>query len=453
MVSVIGRRRVGKTYLIERVYGEHIAFAISGLQHVDEEGQLLNFHIRMQDYFPGWENPPATNWLNAFADLNRELDKVKEEGKKQVVFFDEVPWMAANKSNFLTGLSFYWNSYAAKRNVVVVICGSAASWMIKKVLRNTGGLHNRVTKRIRLEPFNLAETQNFLKRQLVRYNKEELLRIYMVMGGVPHYLKEILPGESAPQAINRICFKRGGILRDEFKSLYPSLFEYSEYHIRIVRALAKTQQGYTRNEILKAAAMPDGGRVSTVLEELYESGFITPYNSFGKKVKGRRYRLTDQYSIFYLRFIEEHSTEKDGIWEALRQTVRYKSWCGYGFENVCLYHLPQIKKALGISGTYVKPSSFYHKATEEVPGAQVDLVLERNDGVINLLEMKFSVDPYKVTKAQSDTVERQKSVFQHVTKTRKRLSPVLIAASGVDGGVRWQSTFDTVLDAEVLFED
>jgi len=453
MISVIGRRRVGKTYLIDTIYGPHMAFAMSGLQHANEAGQLLNFNIRMNDYFPAWNKAPATNWLNAFADLNRALVEVKVAGKKQVVFFDEVPWMATHKSDFLTGLSFFWNSYASKKDIVVVICGSAASWMIKKILRNSGGLHNRVTKRIRLEPFNLAETKAFLDRNFIRYSQEELLRLYMVMGGVPHYLKEIVPGESVPQAINRICFQRGGLLRDEFKSLYPSLFDQSEYHVRIVRALAKTQQGYTRSELLKATKMPDGGRVSTVLEELYESGFITPFNSFGKKVKGRRYRLTDHYSIFYLRFIEPHDQDKEGVWQALSQTASYKSWCGYGFENVCLYHLPQIKKALGVSGIYVVPSTFYHKAADDILGAQIDLVLDRNDGVINLVEMKFSVDPFTLSKAHRDAIQRQQAVFQHVTKTRKRLSPALIAASGIDGGARWQAVFDAVFDAGILFEE
>ena len=453
MISVVGRRRVGKTYLVREVYKDNLAFQLSGLQNGNKDKQLANFSQEMSTTFPDWtaEHHPQ-DWLRAFFILSEYLDAHREEGKRQVIFFDEVPWMATHKSDFLTGLSWFWNSWAERRKVVVVICGSAASWMVRKILRNKGGLHNRVTQRIRLFPFTLAETSAYLSKRRVRFNQYELLQLYMVMGGIPFYLKELLPGESVLQAIDRICFAREGLLNDEFNALYPALFDNSEYHIRVIRALAKTQQGFTRTEILKQAVLPDGGRVSQVLDELIESGFITMYRTFGMKRKNYRYRLTDPYSGFYLRFIEDNQLEGEGSWMALGQTQTYKSWAGYAFENVCLTHVPQIKEALRIKSVYTTTGTFYKKGTKTDPGAQIDLLLDRHDGVINLIEMKFRADVYRVTREYADRLARKRDIFVAETKTTKRAATVLIAANGVAVTVAGKDVIDNVFGAEILFE-
>ena len=453
MISVVGRRRVGKTYLIREVYKDHLSFQLSGLQNGNKDKQLANFSQEMSTTFANWtaEDHPE-DWLRAFFILSEYLDAHRKEGQRQVIFFDEVPWMATHKSDFLTGLSWFWNSWAERRQVVVVICGSAASWMVRKILRNQGGLHNRVTQRIRLYPFTLAETSAYLKNRRVRFSQYEILQLYMVMGGIPFYLKELLPGESVLQAIDRICFAREGLLNDEFNALYPALFENSEYHIRIIRALAGTQQGFTRTEILKAAKFPDGGRVSRVLEELIESGFITLYRTFGMKRKNVRYRLTDHYSSFYLRFIEPNQLEGEGSWMALGQTQAYKSWAGYAFENVCMEHLPQIKKALRIEGVYTSTGTFYKKGTAAKPGAQIDLLLDRHDGVINLIEMKFYAGPFKVSREYAERLAHKRDVLVAETKTLKRAAVVVIGANGVEESEAGREVLDNAFGGEVLFQ-
>ncbi|MEL7020506.1 MAG: ATP-binding protein, partial [Bacteroidota bacterium] len=337
MISIIGRRRVGKTFLVQEIYQDQIAFEISGIQNANATEQLRNFRERLIEFFPAATIEPLRDWLEAFFMLIRLLRQQKTT-EKRVIFFDEVPWMATHKSGFLKGLSHFWNSWAVRNQVVVVLCGSAASWMINKVLRNKGGLHNRVTRRIRLRPFSLAETKTYLEQRSVYLDHYQLLQIYMVMGGIPHYLKELKAGRSATQNINRICFSEEGLLRDEFQSLYPALFQQSEYHVIIIRALATKQHGMNRKELLAATKLPDGGRVTQVLDELYQSGFITSYPPYGKRKRGQLYRLTDEYSLFYLRFIEQN-LQNPPSWTSLSQMQAYKIWCGYAYENICLKHI------------------------------------------------------------------------------------------------------------------
>ncbi len=451
MISIIGRRRVGKTFLVRTVYQDHLDFEISGIQSAQSNEQLRNFHQRLKEFFPTTtaSNPPK-DWLDAFFMLTEHLDR-KNKKEKLVVFFDEIPWMATHKSGFLRGLSYFWNSWAVRKQVVVVLCGSAASWMINKVLRNKGGLHNRVTRRIRLKPFTLAETKAYLASRSVFPDHYQLLQMYMVMGGIPHYLKELKNGLSAAQNISRICFEEDGLLRDEFSNLYPSLFQHADYHVSIIRALAVKPTGLTRNELIKTAKLPNGGRVTQVISELYESGFIDTYPPFGKKRKEKIYRLTDEYSLFYLRFIENNVLNQDS-WMALSQTQTYKIWCGYAFENVCLKHIFQIKKALGIAGIYSSVSSFYQKGTTEEAGTQIDLVIDRNDHIINLVETKFHNVVFTLTKAYAHTLREKIRIFQDTTQTKKQVFLTVIAAFGVKHNQHSVGLVSSDLNMDILFE-
>ncbi len=431
MVAVIGRRRVGKTFLIQSVYKNQIVFEVTGIQNASKKKQIENFILQLAE-ISGSPFPikPPTSWLQVFALLTSYL-KPKESSVKQVIFFDELPWMATHKSGFLQGLSYFWNSWAVKQNIVVVICGSAASWMIQKVINNRGGLYNRVTKRIFLSPFTLLETEAYLKARNLQFDRYQIVQIYMALGGIPHYLKEIKGGKSAVQNINQICFTPNAKLKEEFLRLYPALFANAENHIAVIRALATKWQGLTRTEISQLSKVVEGGSLSRVLEELIHSGFISNYRPFGKKKKTRLYRLTDEYSLFYLKFIEGQEHEGKDIWNHLSQTQLYKTWSGYAFENICLKHIPQIKKALDIAGIYSLSSSFYHKGNEKEEGAQIDLLIDRKDGVINLFEIKFYNEDFVINKANADNLMQKRRVFKTVTKTNKQLFFVLITTFGL----------------------
>lgn len=453
MVSVIGRRRVGKTYLVRTVYKDKIAFEIAGLQDATGEEQLRNFANQLRKFSASKVIiPPPKDWLDAFFILIDFLEQCDLK-TKPVIFFDEVPWMATHKSGFLKGLSYFWNSWAVQQNVVVVICGSAASWMIQKILRDKGGLHNRVTRRIRLHPFTLAETELFLKHRNIRLKRYQLLQLYMAMGGIPHYLKEIEGGKSAAQNLDKICFGESGLLRDEFLSLYPALFKYAEYHTTIIRTLAAKPNGLTRTDLVKHSKLTESGRITKVLTELSESGFITAYHAFGKKKKGKLYRLTDEYSIFYLRFIEPNLSETQGVWANISQGQAYKIWCGYAFENVCLKHVSQIKKALGISGIYTRSASFFKKGDEQNQGVQIDLLIDRNDKTINLVEIKFYDGTFAISKDYAQKLHQKIQVFRESTQTKKQIFLTLITALGLKSNIHSVGLVDNDFASEILFEN
>lgn len=431
MVAVIGRRRVGKTFLIKSAYQNRISFEITGIQNAPYEEQMQNFVLQLNEVANNTIPVQVPkDWLEAFHLLTILLKKNSSK-KKQVVFFDELPWLAARKSGFLRAFGYFWNSWAVNQNIVVVICGSAASWMIKKVINDTGGLYNRVTRRIYLKPFDLSETEKFLKSRKLHIDRYQIAQLYMAMGGIPHYLKEVELGKSATQNINDICFSKNGLLKDEFEQLYPALFANAENHLALVRALAKSRQGMTRQALASASKVPNGGGLTTVLKELIQSEFISVHRPFGKKKKEQLYRLSDEYSLFYLKFMEENRDEGDDTWNLLSQTQAYKSWAGYAFENICLKHIPAIKKALGISGVYATSSSFYKKGTETETGAQIDLLIDRNDHVINVCEIKFHRESFSITKAYAENLRNKMGVFRESSKTRKYLMLTLITTFGV----------------------
>ena len=435
LIAVIGRRRVGKTYLIESFFQDRIAFQISGVQEMPKKAQLRNFaaqltkFIRRQNSLPIAIQAPK-DWFEAILLLIDYLETL-EANKKLVVFLDELPWLATHKSGFLAAFSYFWNSWARKRSIIVVICGSAASWMIKKVVHHKGGLHNRITRQLSLSPFTLSETEAYFKNRNLHFDRYQILQLYMTMGGIPHYLEAIRPGLSATQNIEQICFAQTGLLRDEFSKLYSSLFKNAQNHIKVIRSLATTNQGLTRKKILALGKFTDGGTIQSVLEELLQSGFITVYRPFAKKKKEKLYRLTDEYSLFYLQFIEGKALEGGDIWQHLSQTQAYKIWSGYAFENSCLKHIPQIKKALEIGGIYSLSSSYYKKGTKTEKGLQIDLLIDRNDQTINLFEVKFYNEAFIMTKAYAENLRDKMGVFRHATQTKKQLSWVFLSTFGL----------------------
>lgn len=451
MVAVFGRRRIGKTFLISTIYEKEIVFELTGVQGGNLKQQLKNFRdeLSIQYKTPHLIEVPE-DWLGAFQLLKQYIISL-ENTEKKVIFFDEVPWLSGHKSGFLEALGYFWNSWASRQNIILVICGSAASWMIRRIVHDKGGLHNRITKRIYLQPFTLTETEKFLQSRNVFFDRFQLLHLYMAMGGVPQYLKEVKSNLSATQNIDKICFSNGGLLRDEFSKLYGALFNDADRHIAIIRALSQKWKGMDREEILQKTKLDSGGSTTKLLEELEQSGFIMSYQPFGKKQRDKIYRLTDSYSLFYLQFIENNLNE-EGIWLQLSQSQKFKSWSGYAFENLCLAHLPHIKKALGISGIFTSSSTFYKKQTTDLGGTQIDLVLDRKDHVINLFEIKFYEEEFIPTKKFADNLREKKTIFKISTKTKKQISWVMLCAFGIKPNQHSVGLVDHVLTMDDLFE-
>lgn len=448
LLAVYGRRRVGKTFLIRTAYAKNLAFEFTGIHHATLAEQLDNFAQVLRAVGGVGVGRPA-NWQEAFAMLQLYLAPLLKE-KKQVIFLDEFPWINTPRSNFLQSFGHFWNTWASRQtNLVVVICGSSASWMIQKVLRDRGGLHNRVTKRMRLLPFTVSETATFLHHHGVRLDHYQIMEIYMAMGGVPQYLREIKAGESSAQAINRICFSKDGFLQAEFPNLFRSLFDEAHHHTSVIQALAKKARGLTRNEIIEQSDFTSGGGATQVLEELTESGFITPYIPFDRKVKDSIYKLTDEYSLFYSKFIGPAKAFDKDAWQRISGQPTWRSWSGYAFEGICMKHITSIKRALGIEGVYTEVSIWRYVGNKEEQGAQIDLLIDRQDRCINLCEIKFSNEEYVIDKKYAGELDNKVRVFREQTKTRKTIFPTLITSYGT----RKNDHYVGRVQAEVVMED
>jgi hypothetical protein len=452
LIAIVGRRRVGKTYLIRQFFKEELDFEMVGLKDGTKEQQLRNFAYSLKEAKKSTIlDAVPQDWLEAFYQLKTHLETLGETDKKKVVFIDELPWIATNKSDFLTGFSFFWNSYASKANIVVIICGSATAWMIRKIIDNKGGLHNRVTRKIVLLPFSLSEMAVYFQAKNISFERYQLVQLYMTMGGIPHYLDQVEGGKSAIQNIEAICFHPQGMLRTEFNNLYSSLFTHPERYEIVVTALSSTWKGLNRSEIIKQTNVKDGGGLTNILQELEQSGFITSYVPFNKKKKDTLFRLTDNYSLFYLKFIQPLAKNQSNSWQTLSQTQSWKSWSSYAFENICLQHINEIKIKLGISGVHTNQFSFFAKATETQKGTQIDLLIDRQDNAINLCEVKFYNDEFVVSKSYAENLQQKKRTFQQLSKTKKQIFITLITTYGLKQNSHSLGLVDNVLEMNDLF--
>ncbi|MGB7129108.1 MAG: ATP-binding protein [Candidatus Rhabdochlamydia sp.] len=458
-LAVYGRRRIGKTFLISEFFkNKGIYFEITGMKEGSRAEQLFQFAYEFSRQFnQGKRITPPENWAQALNLLHEAVEKI--EDKKIILFFDEVPWIASPRSKFLNALEHFWNRYISrKKNVVLIICGSSASWIIRNIINNKGGLYGRVTRKMRLLPFSLLETEKYLKSRHIELERKQIIDIYMAMGGVPKYLSYIARGKSAAQIINDVCFSLNGGLYNEFDNLYKSLFENYEHHIAIVKALAKAVDGLTKNELLNKIKLTSGGTSSRIIEELIDAGFLIHVPSFNKKKAGGIYRLIDEYSLFYLTWIAENSkigleSVDSEFWIKKQSTSKWNTWSGCAFESLCLKHIQKIKKALGISGISTIESGWRYlpkKAINE-QGAQIDLVIDRADKCINLCEMKYSSSEFTIDKSYEEKLQNKKNVFREQTETAKTLFVTMVTTYGVKKNAHYLSVIDNQLTMDDLF--
>ncbi len=449
-VAVYGRRRIGKTFLIRRVFEGQLDFHITGTANINRRQQLINFHAALVRQFPIMENKPvALDWFSAFQNLITCLENL--DSSKKIIFLDELPWFDNTQSLFIPALEHFWNSWAsARQDILLIVCGSAASWMINNLINNHGGLHNRVTHRIKLEPFTLNECEEMLNQKAGVFDRYQLIQMYMAFGGVPFYLEQVEAGLSAAQNIDALCFSDKGLLRIEFDNLFASLFKKADKYVAVVEALAKKAKGMSRDELIRKAKLPNGGNTTKILKELEESGFIRKYRMFGQLDKNMLYQLSDFYTLFYLKFIKNISPNDKNHWINSLDNPEYRAWSGYAFEQVCLWHNENIKKALGISGVQTATSAWL--GSNSTQKAQVDLVIDRRDHVINLCEMKFSIKPFTIDKKYADELRNKMGLFKELTKTQKSVFLTMITTFGLEQNIHAASLVQNALTMDILFE-
>jgi AAA+ ATPase superfamily predicted ATPase len=443
-LAVYGRRRVGKTYLINTFFKNKFDFQLTGLANASLKEQLKNFSSAINRY-SGIENDLTESWYDSFTQLINFLEK--KRSKKKIIFIDELPWLDTRKSGFLAAFEHFWNGWAANRNdILLIVCGSATSWMISKLINNRGGLHNRITRRIKLMPFSLKETEQYLNKNGIKWNRHQIIESYMIFGGIPFYLSLIKKGKSLSQTVDDLFFRQNGILRDEYKNLYSSLFTNYENYEKIVEVLGKKSIGLSREELMKHTGFSDGGGFSKMLEELEQCGFIRKYNAIDKKLREGLYQLTDFYTLFYFKFVSQNSFKEENFWTTSIDSPQHRIWTGYAFEQVCMAHIFEIRRKLGISGVQCKVASWRSKNSS--PNVQIDLVIERKDQVINLCEMKFSLNEFEINKSYSSSLVNKVSAFRNETGTKSAVHVTLVTTYGVK-----QNEYYDIVQSEVIADD
>lgn len=453
-LAITGRRRVGKTFLIDAMLGQNYCFSMTGIQNGSMTAQLVNFSVKLSEYNREAPQKTPENWQMAFLYLKTYLKTLDKE-KKQVIFLDELPWIATPKSGFVQMMAHFWNDYLSKEpHFILVICGSATSWISQKIINDPGGLHNRVTENIHLYPFTISETHAFLKNKGLSFSLQDLAKIYMTLGGIPFYLENLRKGESFPAAIERMCFSPNGILHNEYANLFQALFNNADIHQQIVSVLATRHYGMSHTEILSQIGMKQAtGSYQRAMEELIISDFVVENTPFGKKKRGSIYRLVDEFSIFYHRFIKSNKKYTQGIWQQLAESQTYKIWAGYAFETLCTKHIDAIKRALGIAAVYTEIYSLHIPGTSEAEGLQIDLLIDRKDGCINLCEIKFHSSPFAISKDYYQQLLEKKQRFLDHTHTQKSVFLTFITNHGLAPNAYSKEIVDAEVRLEHLLEE
>ena len=423
-IAVYGRRRIGKTFLVKQYFDEQFDFYATGIYDKSKKEQLANFNRQLNKY-SGAYYPYVDDWFEAFTQLQHYLETLRDK-RRIVVFLDELPWMDTPRSKFIRALELFWNEWASNQpNVKLIVCGSATTWMTNKLLGDKGGLHNRVTRPIRLRSFTLKETEEYLIKHGFAKDRIQMLESYMVFGGTPFYLSMLNPRLSMTQNVDELFFSETAPLRDEYAFLFRSLFNDALAYRRIVETLAKKAKGMTKREIIEELGVTDNGNLTEILDNLCKCDFIRKYSAFGKKERDMMYQLVDHYCLFYLRYVQHDNSQDQHRWSHTIDNGAKQAWSGYAFEQVCLRHIEQIKQALKIDTILSDVCSWQNAEV------QIDLVIERNDHTINLCEMKYRQEPFSVTKKYYEEMNNRRELFRKATKSTKAIHLTIVTPFGI----------------------
>lgn len=452
LIAVYGRRRVGKTFLVKSMFDNQFDFSFTGMYDVSRAVHLSRFQKSLEKY-SGQKVSRLKTWFDAFDALRDYLDALQKE--RLVVFLDEIPWMDTPKSNFLAAFGQFWNDWAStKQNFKLFVCGSATTWMLSKFIGDKGGVYGRVCRSIWLAPFSLGETEQFIKEvKGIEMGRHQILQAYMILGGIPYYLDMLIKGMPLDVCIDDLFFRQNAPLRTEFDFLFRSLFKDSRIYRNVVLALATKLKGMTRRELQETLKLKDGGELTEVLDNLMRCDFIRKYTAIGKTERDAMFQLTDLFSLFYIRYVADNNGQDEHFWSKLSGKGQMTSWSGYAFEQVCLLHLNQIKKALSIGGVVCNVHSwsckpFTDKNGIQWKGAQIDLLIDRADEVINFCEIKFVSDAYVIDADYEEKLRNRVSLFRTVTKTKKSIQHTFITTYGIA-----HNPYSGIVQSEVVMDD
>ncbi|MGN1239807.1 MAG: ATP-binding protein [Paludibacteraceae bacterium] len=452
-LAVYGRRRVGKTFLIRETLRDKITFTHTGLsiyedeKPVTTEDQLAHFYHSLQVHGSDADHCPK-DWMEAIYMLEALLEKL-DDGERQVVFIDELPWLDTDGARIIMAIDAFWNGWAAGReNIMLIVCGSAASWMLKNVVKEKGGLFNRLTDDMKISPFNLHETEEFLQSKGVELSRYDLVQAYMAVGGIPYYLNFFRKGMSLAQNIDALFFDSKAKLRLEFSKLFISLFRYPENYVRVIRFLFTKHCGYTREEIAKHLHMETGGTFSAILEALVESDFICCYRPYDAAPYEKLYRLVDPFCLMWLYWKEKEGVTDTKFWQRNVNSSVLHRWGGVAFEEVCMMHLPQMKQALHIAAVQTEQSPYTLRGTTDHDGTQCDLIISRADRVVNLCEMKYSQEEFAIDKAYDKVLRNRMARVREKLKQTQTLQLTFVTTFGVKPNM-----YSGIVQSEIVLDD
>lgn len=447
--AIYGRRRIGKTYLVRETFNYHFTFQHTGLADQPLKKQLSSFRDSLiASGAP--KQPIPKNWSEAFTALQTFLQN--SEDKKKIIFIDELSWIDTPKSGFVSALEHFWNAWATARkeqDIVLIVCGSSTPWITNKIINNHGGLHNRLTSTIHLEPFILSECEKFAETAQLGFSRTDIANAYMVFGGVPFYWSLLKRTESLPQNIDRLFFDKDAKLKHEYREMFASLFKDPSLHLKVLEELCKKKAGLTREQLAQHPNLKNDGTLTKVLDELEQCGFIQRYHKIGQEKKGALFQIIDNFVLFHFKFLATSKNIDKQFWSKSLNTAQLNTWYGLAFERLCLQHIDQIKSALGISGILTNTASWFSKANGENDGVQIDLVIDRNDGIIDICEMKYCKDKYALDKKSYENIKNKQSVFESNTKIRKAVQIVLISSFGA----QHNAYYNELVHQEIMLDD
>lgn len=455
-VAIYGRRRVGKTYLVDQTFEGRITFRHTGLSPIENRktddgllsSQLRSFHESMLRQGLEADHCPK-DWIEAFFMLSMALQKI-DDGSRQLIFLDELPWMDTPRSFFITALENFWNGWACHRpNFMLIVCGSANSWIMNKLVNNHGGLYGRLTYQIKLSPFTLGECEEYFKSRNIDLTRYDIVQSYMILGGIPYYMGYMKRQLSLAQNIDNMFFIKGAQLRDEYNRLFSSVFDNPDRVKEVVAFLSRRNAGYTRDEIAAYLEISNGGTLSVILSALVASDFVIKYVPFGLSKRKVHYKLVDQFCLFYLKFVEGQDSLSEGFWLQNLSSQNIVTWRGLAFENVCFNHISQIKNALGISGVKTTQSA-WSKREDDEEGAQIDLLISRADNIVNLCEIKFYNDLFTVDGDYYRVMMRRQSLLEPYLKRGMGIHNTLITTFGLFRN-KYSGVFTNVVTLDELF--
>lgn len=461
-MAIYGRRRVGKTYLVRQFFetNPHVQyFESTGVKKAPMKEQIGHFSNEISRvFYNSAPLMPAKNWNEVFAQLTKALNNTNPK-KKTILFLDEFPWMATKNSRLLNQLEYYWNRHWSKnQNLILIICGSSASWIIEKIVHNKAGLHNRITQDICLQPFDLLQTKHFLKSQSIKLNNKQITDIYMAMGGIPYYLSKLEGNLSATQLIEELAFSKSSFFMDEFDKLFASLFDEPDELIEIVRTIASRRYGINQKKLLDTLPKSLRGKSGLQkLKTLENSSFITSFIPHFHRRKGVYYRVIDEYCMFYFHWIEPIKNTllkqniQQGYWSKIKTQPAWYSWAGLTFEAICYKHIGQIHRALSLSPTAIPGTWRYSPRKADQEGAQIDLLFDRDDDAITICEIKYSDKPFVITKSYAQQLQKKVDVFRKITRTKKQIFIVLITANGLKDNDYSEDLVDGVVTISDFF--